>query len=106
MAIRTTQDVVRIEPSPKAIQEHRLDELPEFIVTELRNGSTPEGRFTQRRLLTAGGLSCDVTTMASSAYGPSTCEVNQPIPNPERFASLTASIHPAPPFATTERDTL
>src|SRR5690349_9784170 len=80
-AFRTTQDVMRDKPLPSVLPDHRLDEMPEFIELSVTNGTRPEGRFTERRILTAGGLYCQVTTYASNAYTPSTCEVNQAVPS-------------------------
>lgn len=104
-AFRTAHDVMRGEPIPTVLPDHRLDEMPEFIELSVTSGTRPEGRFTERDILTAGGLYCQVTTYASNAYAPSTCEVNQPVPT-ERFASLTAPFVPSSPFTTTESDTL
>jgi hypothetical protein len=88
VAVKTSADIMRPERPPRTLVDRRLDEMPEFIVTELHNGTDEAGRFTHRRILTAGGLACDLTTYATSAYVPSTCEVDTPIPDPRRFVSL------------------
>lgn len=105
VAARTTADIYH-QPQPSTVSDKRLDELPEFIELSTTNGSDTDGRFTQRRILTAGGLLCEVKTYAYNFPGPSTCETNQPVPNPERFVSLSGPIHPFPPFSTTESENL
>ena len=105
VAARTTADIYSPEHLP-AIIDMRLSELPEFIELSTTNGSDTDGRFTKRRILTAGGLLCEVKTYAYNFPGPSTCETNQPVPDPERFASLSGPVYPFPPFTTSESENL
>lgn len=104
VAIKTSYELERGTPPPKVLPDYRIRDLPEFIITETINGKRDGGWFTKRHILTAGGLACTTVVYSWAANGPAPCEVNQPVPYPERFVSLTAPYKPAPPFKTTESD--